>query len=92
MLVLSRKTGERIVIDGNITITVIKARNQQVRLGIEAPSEVAVWRMEMMAGKETAFSFRRNAPADPASAERMIGHYRQCRAHPAPAGPAPAGR
>ena len=35
MLVLSRKKGERIVIDGRITVTVITVRSRQVRLGIE---------------------------------------------------------
>ena len=53
MLILSRKNGERIVIDGRITITVLKTRNQQVRLGIEAPPEIPVWRTEVVAEKET---------------------------------------
>jgi carbon storage regulator len=47
MLVLSRKLGESIVIDGNIKITVTLIDGQKVRLGIEAPREVAVHRAEI---------------------------------------------
>jgi carbon storage regulator len=51
MLVLSRRNGERIVIDGRIIVTVIEIRGGQVRLGIEAPRDVAVWRGELVVGK-----------------------------------------
>jgi carbon storage regulator len=47
MLVLSRKPGEEIVIAGNIRITVVSVRGEQVRLGIEAPRNVAVDRQEV---------------------------------------------
>ena len=47
MLVLSRKLGEKIVIDGNIVVTVVKVDRNQVRLGIEAPRDVAVYREEI---------------------------------------------
>jgi len=47
MLVLSRKRGERIVIGGNIVITLVKAGPEKVRLGIEAPREIAVKREEI---------------------------------------------
>ena len=47
MLVLSRKLGEEIVIAGNIRITVVSVRGEQVRLGIEAPRNVAVDRQEV---------------------------------------------
>lgn len=48
MLVLSRKLGEKIVIDGGIIITVIKINANQVRIGIEAPGNVHVWRKEIV--------------------------------------------
>jgi carbon storage regulator len=54
MLVLSRRIGERIVIDDHISVTVVEVRGQQVRLGIEAPPEVPVWREELLAKKEMA--------------------------------------
>jgi carbon storage regulator len=47
MLVLSRKAGERIVIGGNICITVVGINGNRVRLGIEAPREVPVNRQEI---------------------------------------------
>ncbi len=46
MLVLSRKLGERIVIGDRIVVTVVKLDHGQVRLGIEAPREIAVFRAE----------------------------------------------
>jgi len=48
MLVLSRKLNEKIVIDGNIVITVVKIDRNQVRLGIEAPGHVPVYREEIL--------------------------------------------
>jgi carbon storage regulator len=47
MLVLSRKLNERLVIDGGIVVTVVKIDRNQVRLGIEAPSNIRVFREEI---------------------------------------------
>ncbi|PHQ33014.1 carbon storage regulator [Rhodopirellula bahusiensis] len=47
MLVLTRKIDEQIVIGDNIKITVIKVRNNQVRIGISAPRDVRVLRGEL---------------------------------------------
>jgi carbon storage regulator len=47
MLVLSRRLGEEIVIDGNIRITVVAVKRNQVRLGITAPPLVTVDRQEV---------------------------------------------
>ena len=47
MLVLSRKLNESIVIDGNIRVTIVGLRGNQVRLGIEAPSHIGVFRDEL---------------------------------------------
>ena len=47
MLVLSRKVGERILLGDNIRITVVRVSGGGVRLGIEAPSDVAVVREEV---------------------------------------------
>ena len=47
MLVLSRKQYEEIVIDGDITVTVIEIRGDKVRIGIQAPPEVPVHRREV---------------------------------------------
>ena len=47
MLVLSRKKNESIVIRDDIVITVVEVRGDKVRLGIEAPKEVSVHRLEV---------------------------------------------
>ena len=47
MLVLSRKENESIVIEGHIKVTVVEIRGDKIRLGIEAPRDVAVWREEL---------------------------------------------
>jgi carbon storage regulator len=47
MLVLSRKLNETIVIDGDIRITVVGIRGNQVRLGIDAPNSVRIFREEL---------------------------------------------
>jgi carbon storage regulator len=49
MLVLTRKTGQQIVIDGNIRITVTSCGDGRVKLGIEAPRNVRVDRAEVAA-------------------------------------------
>ena len=48
MLVLSRKTGDSIKIDGGIRITVLGLERNRVRLGIEAPRGVVIIRSELL--------------------------------------------
>jgi carbon storage regulator CsrA len=47
MLVLSRKVGEKLVIDGNITVEVVKIQGNRVSLGIVAPTDVKILRGEL---------------------------------------------
>jgi carbon storage regulator len=47
MLVLSRKLGEKIVINNNITVTVCELEGNKVRLGIDAPPSVRILRSEL---------------------------------------------
>ncbi len=47
MLVLSRKIGECIVIDGKIIVKVVRVDGEVVKIGIEAPSEIPVHRQEI---------------------------------------------
>lgn len=48
MLVLSRKPSERIQIGDSIVVTVVRVEGSTVRLGIEAPPEVRVFRAELL--------------------------------------------
>ncbi len=47
MLVLTRRTDEKIVIGDNVTVTILGVKGNQVRIGIEAPREVQVHREEI---------------------------------------------
>ncbi len=47
MLVITRKTGEGLVIGGNIKITVAEIAGDRVKLGIEAPENVKIIRNEL---------------------------------------------
>lgn len=47
MLVLTRKLGETIVIGDNIVIKVVDIHGKQIRLGIEAPIEISIFRGEI---------------------------------------------
>lgn len=50
MLVLSRKVNQQLVIpEYNITITIVAVAGEKVRVGIEAPSNIKVWRPEVLA-------------------------------------------
>ncbi|NLJ45718.1 MAG: carbon storage regulator CsrA [Treponema sp.] len=47
MLILSRRLGERIVIGEDVVISIVEVRGDQVKLGIEAPRNVKVYRQEV---------------------------------------------
>jgi carbon storage regulator len=47
MLVLTRKVGERIVIGNSVMLTILESRGGRVRLGVDAPHEVPVYREEI---------------------------------------------
>lgn len=47
MLVLSRNKGEKIVINNDIVLTILEVSGDHVRIGIDAPSEVTVYREEI---------------------------------------------
>jgi carbon storage regulator len=51
MLVLTRKAGERIVIDNNIVVEVLEVQGNRIRIGIEAPQGVTILRQELLTGK-----------------------------------------
>jgi carbon storage regulator len=47
MLVLTRKSGEKVMIGNGITVTVIEVNGSQVRLGFDAPNQVRILRAEL---------------------------------------------
>ncbi|OGJ62398.1 hypothetical protein A3C37_02610 [Candidatus Peribacteria bacterium RIFCSPHIGHO2_02_FULL_53_20] len=64
MLVLSRKVGEEIVIDGKIRVRVLEVQGRRVRLGIVAPDEIPVLRSEVQT--------RRNKLAVPSDTDQVV--------------------
>lgn len=47
MLILTRKVNESLIVGDNITITVLGVKGNQVRIGVDAPKDVAVHREEI---------------------------------------------
>jgi len=47
MLILTRRLEEALIIDGNITVTVLGIKGNQISIGIDAPKDVAVHRQEV---------------------------------------------
>ncbi len=47
MLVLTRRVGESIVIGNDVTVNVIQTHGNQVQIGISAPSDIPVYRLEL---------------------------------------------
>ncbi len=66
MLVFTRGKRQQIVIDDNIVVTVVDIRGEKIRLGIEAPREVAVHR------REVHDLIRRGSPESDSAVRREI--------------------
>ena len=47
MLILTRRTGETVMIGNEVTVTILGVKGNQVRIGIDAPKNVAVHREEI---------------------------------------------
>lgn len=54
MLVLTRYIGQKIIINNNIAITITEINGNQVRIGIEAPKTIPVYREEVQQKRELA--------------------------------------
>lgn len=54
MLVLTRKVGESIRINDDISITIVKIQGNRVRIGVEAPSNVRIVRSEIPPQQQSA--------------------------------------
>ena len=48
MLVLRRKVGERIIVDGVISISVLAVEGERVKIGINAPPDITIVREELL--------------------------------------------
>lgn len=68
MLVLSRKPGESLIIGDGIKVTVVDVKGDSVKIGIEAPKDVPVWRQELVDGIENS---NREAATSPVSLDKL---------------------
>ncbi len=74
MLILTRKTGEAIVIADQITIRVLDVKGGQAKIGIEAPGHVTVHREEVYERiKDENRKAAQEAPADPDALPSLAG-------------------
>ncbi|SFS85291.1 carbon storage regulator CsrA [Paenibacillus sp. 453mf] len=75
MLVLSRKKGESIVIDEQIEVTVLGVEGDTIRIGIQAPAEVDIFRKEVhLAIQETN---RQSAAPNVENIQALMQQYQQ---------------
>lgn len=68
MLILTRKKGESIIISGNIEIQIMNIEDGKVKIGIEAPKEVSVFRSEVL---ETIKNENKNAVVEENILEKL---------------------
>ncbi len=74
MLVITRKAGERICLGDDVTITVLEIAGSTVRLGIDAPAEIPVFRHEIWAAvkeenRAAAQASIKDLPSPPSSSQ-----------------------
>ncbi len=67
MLALTRKKNETIIIDNKIEITILDIKGEQIKIGVKAPSDVAVYRKEIYSDVKEA-----NVEASTADAKAKI--------------------
>jgi len=61
MLVLRRKVGESIILDGVISVSVLAVEGERVKIGITAPAEITIVREELL--RNAADLSKQNEPA-----------------------------
>lgn len=74
MLVVTRKTDESISIDDKIEITVLEITKDKVKIGINAPKEVKIFRSELKTLKQTN---EQSAHASGSAIEQLLNSHKQ---------------
>lgn len=68
MLILTRRVGETLMVGDDVTVTVLGVKGNQVRIGVNAPKEVAVHREEIYERIKRERAAADETPTPPASA------------------------
>ena len=93
MLILRRRVGEAILVNGEIEIEVIEISRSRVKLGIRAPGHVSVIRKETLAvARENRLASDLIASGDPEALGELLHLLSQVEVHPAPAAGRPESR
>ncbi len=71
MLILTRRVGETVMIGNDVTVTVLGVKGNQVRIGINAPKNVAVHREEIFE------RIKREQQAEPQGEPKQANEYAQ---------------
>ena len=75
MLILSRKTDQQIKIGDDITLTIIEIRGDQVKIGVEAPKSIKVFRQEVFSAIKSENTAALNVITDSIGAlSKMLTH------------------
>ena len=75
MLILSRKTDQQIKIGDDITLTIIESRGDQVKIGVEAPKSIKVFRQEVFSAIKSENTAALNVNTDSIGAlSKMLTH------------------
>ena len=77
MLVLSRKKGQTIIIDGRIEVTVLEVEGDAVKIGIAAPKEVQITRKELLQSVKETNVEAASAAIDVSELKKSINNLRK---------------
>ncbi|MCR4717802.1 MAG: carbon storage regulator CsrA [Lachnospiraceae bacterium] len=72
MLALSRKSGESIIVGNNVEITILEVKGDQVKVGINAPKSVPVYRKELYLQIQEANKEAASQNASPEDIEKLF--------------------
>jgi carbon storage regulator len=77
MLVLTRKTGQKLIIANDIEVIILETKGDSVKIGINAPKSVLVYREEIYEEikKANQQSFNQVKPSDLDEASQILGRY-----------------
>lgn len=72
MLALSRKVGESLVIGSNVEVTILEVKGEQIKIGINAPKSVPVYRKELYLQIQEANKEALNQDVTPEALEALL--------------------